>query len=117
MPTFSSAGVILYKVSIAQRLGDDGAAIEQARLLRPAADIPTAERRGRYWVDVARAYLQWGRPEGCYRALLAAERSAPAEVRFRPPVHRMTMDLLSHRQGRHLPGLREFARRTGVPGT
>jgi transcriptional regulator with XRE-family HTH domain len=117
MPAFNPAGVILYKVSIAQRLGDDGTAIEQARLLRPAADIPTAERRGRYWVDVARAYLQWGHPEGCYRALLAAEQSAPAEVRFRPPVHRMTLELLSHRQSNRLPGLREFARRTGMPST
>jgi hypothetical protein len=52
--------------------------------------IATAERQGRYWVDVARAYHQWGKPEGCYRALLAAERAAPAEVRYRPPVHRMT---------------------------
>jgi hypothetical protein len=32
--------------------------------------------RGRYWVDVARAYHQWGKPERCYRALLAAERTA-----------------------------------------
>ena len=48
-----------------------------------------------------------------YRALLSAERAAPAEVSYRPPVHRMTKDLL--RADRSLPGLRTFAHRIGVP--
>lgn len=39
-------------MSIAQVLGDNGTAIEHARTVAPGA-IPTAERRGRYWVDVA----------------------------------------------------------------
>jgi hypothetical protein len=66
--------------------------------------IATAERQGRYWVDVARAYHQWGKPEGCYRALLAAERAAPAEVRYRPPVHRMTKRV-AKRNGRPSAGV------------
>ena len=52
---FGPTSVTLYQVSIAQVLGDSGTAIEHARTLRPAA-IPTAERQGRYWIDVARAY-------------------------------------------------------------
>ncbi len=114
-PAFGPAGVTLYQVSIAQVLGDNGTAIEHARKLRPDG-IPTPERRGRYWVDVARAYHQWGKPESCYAALLAAERAAPAEVRYRPPVHRLTENLL--RRGPHgsLPGLRAFAGRIGMPG-
>jgi transcriptional regulator with XRE-family HTH domain len=111
---FGPSGVLLYQVSVAQVLGDSGAAIEYARKLRPAA-IPTAERQGRYWIDVARAYHQWGKPEPCYRALLSAERAAPAEVRYRPPVHRMTKDLLRADRRRSLPGLRAFAHRIGVP--
>ena len=114
-PAFGPAGLTLYKVSIAQVLGDSGTAIDHARKLR-AADIPTSERQGRYWVDVARAWHQWGKPEACYRALLAAERAAPAEVRYRPPVHRMTEDLLRHDTRSSMPGLRAFARRTGLPG-
>jgi hypothetical protein len=55
---FGPSGVILYQVSVAQVLGDSGTAIEYARKLHPAV-ITTAERRGRYWVDVARAYHQW----------------------------------------------------------
>jgi len=115
-PAFGPAGVTLYQVSIAQVLGDNGTAIEHARKLRPAS-IPTAERQGRYWVDVARAYHQWGKPGACYAALVAAERAAPAEVRYRPPVHRMTEDLLRTGPQRSLPGLRAFAARTGLPGT
>jgi hypothetical protein len=111
---FGPANVTLYQVSIAQVLGDSGTAIAHAKTLSAAA-IPTAERRGRYWIDVARAYHQWSKPEPCYRALLAAERYAPAEVRYRPPVHRMTEDLL--RADRSQPGLRAFARRIGVPAT
>jgi len=111
---FGPANVTLYQVSIAQVLGDSGTAIEHAKTLR-SATIPTAERRGRYWIDVARAYHQWGRPEPCYRALLAAERAAPAEVRYRPPVHRIAEDLMRARRGQSLPGLPAFARRIGVP--
>jgi transcriptional regulator with XRE-family HTH domain len=114
-PAFGEAGLTLYQVSIAQVLGDSGTAIDHARSIRPA-DIPTPERQGRYWVDVARAWHQWGKPEACYRALLAAERAAPAEVRCRPPVHRMTEDLLSLDTRSSLPGLRNFARRVGMPG-
>jgi len=113
---FGPANVTLYQVSIAQVLGDNGIAIEHARTLRPAA-IPTAERQGRYWIDVARAYHQWGKPDNCYRALLAAERAAPAEVRYRPPVHRMTEDLLRADNRSAVPGLRAFARRIGLPAS
>ncbi len=114
-PAFGPAGLTLYQVSIAQVLGDSGTAIDHARTIR-AGDIPTPERQGRYWVDVARAWHQWGKPEACYRSLLAAERAAPAEVRYRPPVHRMTEDLLRADTRSALPGLRDFARRVGVPG-
>jgi transcriptional regulator with XRE-family HTH domain len=112
---FGPTNVTLYQISIAQVLGDNGTAIEHARTLRPAA-IPTAERQGRYWIDVARAYHQWRKPVHCYRALLAAECAAPAEVRYRPPVHRITEDLL-RADRHHLPGLPSFARRIGLPAS
>lgn len=111
---FGPTNVALHQISIAQVLGDNGAAIAHAKTLNPVA-IPTPERRGRYWIDVARAWHQWGRPEACYRSLLAAERAAPAEVRYRPPVRRMTADLLRADRRGALPGLRAFAARVGVP--
>src|SRR6266699_1833735 len=111
---FGPANVALYQVSIAQVLGDNGTAIEHAKTLRPSA-IPTAERQGRYWIDVARAYHQWRKPEPCYQELLAAERAAPAEVRYRPPVHRMAEYLFRVGRRQSLPDLSAFARRIGVP--
>jgi hypothetical protein len=92
---------------------DNGTAIAHAKTLNPMA-IPTAERRGRYWIDVARSWHQWSKPESCYRALRAAERAAPAEVRYRPPVRRMAEDLLRVDRRGALPGLRAFAARVGV---
>lgn len=111
---FGPMNAALYQVSIAQVLGDNGTAIEHAKSLRPAM-IPTQERRGRFWIDVARAYHQWGKPEACFHALIAAERAAPAEVRFRPPVHRIAEDLLRADRRHALTGLRGFARRIGMP--
>jgi transcriptional regulator with XRE-family HTH domain len=111
---FGPTNVTLYQISIAQVLGDNGTAIECAGTLRPAA-IPTRERQGRYWIDVARAYHQWGKPDDCFDALLSAERAAPAEVRYRPPVHRMARHLLRTNRRGSLPGLRAFATRIGLP--
>lgn len=88
---FGPTAVRLYQVSTARVLGDTGAAIDAARQIDPAA-IPSAERRARYFADIARAFHHWGKPEHCYRALLAAEQAAPDEVRYRlapaspPPV-------------------------------
>ncbi|WP_063043743.1 helix-turn-helix domain-containing protein [Nocardia pseudovaccinii] len=103
----------LYQVSAARALGDVGAAIDAARQINPAA-IPSPERRARYWADVARAFHQWGKPEHCYRALLAAEQAAPDEVRYRKPVQQITLSLLRHPSANTLPGLQSFAQRTGI---
>jgi len=109
---FGPTNVALYRISIAQVLGDNGVAVEYAKTVRPSA-IRTPERRGRYWIDLARAYHQWGKPESCYQALLRAEQTAPADVRYRPPVHRMVEYLLRADRRRALPDLPAFARRIG----
>ncbi|WP_244211189.1 hypothetical protein [Amycolatopsis kentuckyensis] len=111
---FDPIAVGLYQVSIARVLGDSGTAVEHARRIEPGS-IPVVERRARYYSDVARAFHQWGKPEQCYRALLAAEHASPDEVRYRPAIHRITESLVRHSNARSLPGLTAFARRTGVP--
>lgn len=111
--SFGPTGVGLYQLSIARVMGDSGAAIEHARRINPAS-IPSTERRARYWVDVARAFHQWDKPEHCYRALLAAEQASPDEVRYRKPTAAMTTTLLRHPTANRLPGLRDFAWRTGT---
>lgn len=107
---FGPGQVLLHQVSISHLLGDAGQAIEYARRIDPAA-LPTTERQARYWIDIARAYEQWGKPERCYRALLAAERAAPQEVR-RSAVRVMAEGLMRH--DRSLAGIRTFARRVGA---
>ncbi|MER5638102.1 helix-turn-helix transcriptional regulator [Kitasatospora sp. NPDC002227] len=104
-------GVALHEVSVHYELGDAGRAIEHARTVDPTA-LPTAERQARFFTDVARAFDQWGKPEQCYRALLAAEQAAPQEVR-RGAVRDLAVGLLRH--DRRLPGVRDFAARAGVP--
>ncbi|WP_280385269.1 helix-turn-helix domain-containing protein [Nocardia wallacei] len=110
---FGPTAVDLYRISIARVLGDYGTAIEQARRIDPAA-IGHAERRARYWSDIARALYEWGKPERCYRAMLAAERAAPDEIRYRKPIQQITAGLLQHPRSTDLPGLQEFARRAGI---
>jgi transcriptional regulator with XRE-family HTH domain len=110
---FGPTSVELYQIGIARVLGDPGTAIEAARRINPAT-MPQAERRARYWTDVARSYHQWGKPEPCYRALLAAERAAPDEVHRRPRIQQIIASLVQHPSARNLPGLRAFATRAGV---
>ncbi|MER8101903.1 helix-turn-helix domain-containing protein [Kitasatospora sp. NPDC094016] len=103
-------GVALHELSVHYELGDAGRAIELASTIDPAA-LPTAERQARFFIDVARAFDQWGKPEQCYRALLAAEEAAPQEIR-RGAVRDLATTLLRH--DRKLPGVRDFAVRAGV---
>ncbi|TFE48078.1 XRE family transcriptional regulator [Streptomyces sp. ICN441] len=107
---FGPSQVLLHQVSISHLLGDAGQAIEHARRIDAAA-LPTTERQARYWIDVARAFDQWGKPDRCYRALLAAEHAAPQEVR-RGSVQTMAANLMRH--DRTLPGVRAFADRVGA---
>lgn len=107
---FGPSQVLLHQISICHLLGDVGQAIEHARRV-DVAHLPTTERQARYWIDVARSFDQWGKPDRCYRALLAAEQAAPQEVR-RGTVRTMTADLMRH--DRTLPGVRAFATRVGA---
>ncbi|MFB6947223.1 MULTISPECIES: XRE family transcriptional regulator [unclassified Streptomyces] len=103
---FGPSQVLLHQISISHLLGDAGTAIDHARRI-DTTRLPTAERRARYWIDVARSFDQWNKPERCYRALLAAAQ----EVR-RHTARTMTAGLLRHH--RTLPGVRSFAHRVGA---
>ncbi|MFI1521122.1 XRE family transcriptional regulator [Kitasatospora cineracea] len=103
-------GVALHELSVHYELGDAGRAIELARTIDPTS-LPTAERQARFFIDVARAFDQWGKPEQCFKALMAAEEAAPQEVR-RGAVRDLASGLLRH--DRKLPGVRDFATRAGV---
>lgn len=110
---FGPTNVISHRISAAFALGDAGTAIAHAASVSPGA-IRIPERLSRYWVDVARAYHQWGKIGRCYQALLTAERHAPEEVRSRPVVRTLAAGLLSAPRQADMSGLREFATRVGV---
>ncbi|MGW1144410.1 hypothetical protein ACWD6I_04965 [Streptomyces sp. NPDC002454] len=107
---FGPSQVLLHRISLSHLLGDAGRAIEHAREV-DVRRLPTPERQARYWIDVARSFEQWSKPDRCYRALLAAERAAPQEVR-RGSVRTMVTGLMRH--DRTLPGVRAFANRVGA---
>jgi transcriptional regulator with XRE-family HTH domain len=86
------AAVDAYAVSVHWALGDSGTALDIGGRLLPQ-QFATAERRGRFHTDMARAWWQWGRPEQTATALLEAARVAPAEVRDRPAIRRIVTDL------------------------
>jgi len=108
---FTSATVELHRVSAENYAGDPGAAVAAALRIVPA-NLPTTERRARYWTDTARAYANWGRRDDCVAALLAAEREAPEETHARPAVHDLLSGLLV--TGRTGPELWGLASRCGI---
>jgi transcriptional regulator with XRE-family HTH domain len=103
---FDLAGATLYSIGVHYAVDDAAAAVTAASQIRPA-QLPTAERRARYWCDVARAWSQYGDPQRTYAALVAAFREAPGEVRDRSSMRGLVSNLVAH--DRKLPGLRVFA--------
>ncbi|MFM9740155.1 helix-turn-helix domain-containing protein [Streptomyces brasiliscabiei] len=102
--------VALYRISIHNALGTPDEGVPYAREISPTV-FPTAERQARYWTDTARMWAQIGDHRRTYTALRAIDQAAPEEAR-RPAVRALTTDLLYSSTG--LPGLREFAARTGA---
>ncbi|HCT79064.1 MAG TPA: transcriptional regulator [Micromonosporaceae bacterium] len=99
------AQVHLYKVGMHWSLGDSASALDAARSLHPA-QFPTAERRGRLFTDVARAWWQHDRPEQTATTLLAAYRQASAEVVDRPAIRKIATDLIDRHP--RVVGVREL---------
>lgn len=100
------AAVDAYAIGVHWALGDSGAALDIGSRLLPQ-QFATAERRGRFHTDMARAWWQWGRPEQTAAALLDAARVSPAEVRARPAIRRIVTDLRQRHP--HVTGVRELA--------
>ncbi|MGW2597115.1 helix-turn-helix domain-containing protein [Streptomyces klenkii] len=99
-----------FRLSIYNKLGAPDNAVPVVARINPSA-FPTAERRARLHTDVARMWHQLGDDARTLAALRAVEHEAPEEAR-RPSVKALTADLLY--SSTSLPGLKEFAARTGV---
>lgn len=110
---FNSTEIAIYRISIARKLGDYGAAVDYAGKV-DRRSIFDGERLARYWEDTALAMHGRGRPSAAFDALLVAERDVPEEVRYRPWAQQLTRDLLSVPASHGLSGIRDFAARIGV---
>lgn len=104
------AQVDVYRIGVLTALGtpDEGVAVA-ARL--DIDRMPTAERRARAWTDTARMWHALGDGRQTFAALRRVEHEAPQEVR-RPALRALTSDLLY--ASARVPGVREFAARTGA---
>jgi transcriptional regulator with XRE-family HTH domain len=100
----------LYRIGIHNALGTPDEGIAYARALDPA-QLPTPERRARYYTDTARMWHQLGDPRRTFSALRGIEHNAPEEAR-RPAVRTLTAELTYSSVS--LPGLKEYAERTGA---
>ena len=110
---FGPTNVLLHRVSAAVEMGDAGSAIDYARKVR-LENIEVMERRATLFIDVARAYQQWGKTEQAYQALRNVEGMASEELSARPAVHQLINDIRS-RASRHLyRSVSELAERAGV---
>ena len=107
----TAAQVDLYRIGVATALGTPDEGVAYARRIDPAR-LPTNERRARYWTDTARMWHALGDDKRTFGALRAIEMAAPEEAR-RPAIQSLT-ELLLFAPASNLPGLKDFAHRTGV---
>ena len=110
---FGATNVQLHRVNIALALGDAGTAIAIARAV-PLEKVTLAERKASLFVDVARAYTQWGRYERGLNALRIAYEVAPEEIRCRPAVQRIVGDLAVRANGSVRTSAATFAQSAGI---
>ncbi|MGH3341444.1 MAG: helix-turn-helix domain-containing protein [Carbonactinosporaceae bacterium] len=82
---FGPTNVQLHHVNVAVTLGDAGTAIGQASTI-DLTKVALPERRACLFLDLARAYVQWEKPDQAYRALRTASEAAPEDVSARPAV-------------------------------
>ncbi|WP_433348980.1 hypothetical protein [Micromonospora sp. CA-111912] len=96
--SFGPTAVELGRVAAAVELGAGGEAVILHERVVGAVDwrrLP-AEHRAAYLLDATRAYPRVGDPLAAGRALVDADRAAPAEVRLRPVARTLLTDLTRH---------------------
>jgi transcriptional regulator with XRE-family HTH domain len=107
---FNRVNVSLHRVHIAIALGDAGRAIEIARDI-DMTSISLVERQVSLAIDVARAFVLWGRHERAMDTLYYAEATAPQEVRVRKGVSELLTTIEGAAPPSIQPHAREFAKK------
>ncbi|MFF4446070.1 XRE family transcriptional regulator [Streptomyces sp. NPDC001502] len=107
---FGQAQTQGFRISVHHALGEDEQALTYAEKL-DSRRLPTAERRGRMCMDVARVWQALDEPEKTFHALRALASYAPEEA-ARPKVRAITSELLLMHP--ETPGLRRFSQKIGA---
>ncbi|MFF3853690.1 helix-turn-helix domain-containing protein [Micromonospora sp. NPDC002575] len=106
--------VDVYAVMCAVDLGDPDEAQRRAHSLDPAS-IPSTERRGRHYVELARSADLEGAREAALHLLTRAEATSPETVRYSPPARDMAARLAREAPASIRAEAVELSRRIGVP--
>ncbi|MEU8469767.1 helix-turn-helix transcriptional regulator [Streptomyces sp. NPDC029006] len=82
---FGPDSVRIHQVSVAVSLGDDHvrAALDMSHEWKPPTSLP-AERRSGFYIELARAQLWAGLPDGAFESLMVARKIAPQHTRDHP---------------------------------
>jgi hypothetical protein len=107
---FGPTNVQLHRVNTALALGDAGTAIELARRV-DLGRVQLSERKASLLIDIAQAYVQWGKHPEALLALERLRRIAPGEIRDRPTSKRICEDLIATARGPIRDKAMAFAKR------
>lgn len=114
--TYGSTNVSIHRMSAAVDLGQPDEVLRVAGAV-PVETLPRelAERRARYYIDLARAHAIRGRQADVVETLMRADRAMPGELRRHVAVREIVRDSL-RRQRRRGPDsdVARLARRLGV---
>ncbi len=112
---FGAANVALHEVSAAIELADGTLAVSRAEDAERAGHLRVLppSRVGHYRIEVARGWLYHGDRHRALRALQAARRVSPQQVRFHPMV-RDTVSVIAGAERRPSEELRSFATWLGI---
>lgn len=112
---FGPANTGLHEVSAAIEIADGTLAVSRAERLERAGYLTVLPpvRTGHYRIELARGWLYHGDRHRAMRALRAARRLAPQQVRYNPMV-RDTVRAIAHAEPRPSDDLRSFAAWLGI---
>jgi transcriptional regulator with XRE-family HTH domain len=94
---FGPASVRIHEVAVAQELGDSPTAVQRGSGWHPPPELP-AERRSHFYIDLAPAQLEVGRPDEAFVSLRTARCVAPQHTREHPQVKRTLEALMRSRR-------------------
>lgn len=109
---FGPSNTAVHEVTAATDLGEDTRALEVEDRTRLSGTLP-AERRGPYYIDLARAHLWNADHQGALRCLQQARRAAPQQTRHNVMVHE-TARAIAGAERRSSETLRGFASWLGI---